>query len=74
LQKEDFLTLAHKYVQNKCSLSEKEAVETFFLKQIEKEQNITVLLLNEEKRKAILQKINTEINKPKKKFGLYILE
>ena len=68
MQKEDFITLAHKYVQNKCSLSEKEAVETFFLRQTEREQNTIILSLNEEKRNTILQKIKTEINKPKKKI------
>ena len=68
MQKEDFITLAQKYAQNKCSLSEKEAVEIFFLKQTEKEQNTIILSLTEEKRNAILHKINTEINKPKGKL------
>jgi ferric-dicitrate binding protein FerR (iron transport regulator) len=68
LQKENFIALSHKYVQNKCSLSEKEAVEIFFLRQKERQQNIIILSLNEEKRNTILQKIKTEINKPKKKI------
>lgn len=68
MQKEDFITLAQKYAQNKCSLSEKEAVETFFLQQTEKEQNTIILSLTEEKRNAILHKINSEINKPKGKL------
>lgn len=68
LQKEDFIALAQKYAQNNCSLSEKEAVETFFLKQMEKEQNTIILSLNEEKRNSILLKINTKINKPKAKL------
>ncbi|MFV8336045.1 FecR family protein [Flavobacterium sp. RSP29] len=68
MQKEDFITLAQKYAQNKCSLSEKEAVENFFLQQTEKEQNTIILSLTEEKRNAILHKINSEINKPKGKL------
>lgn len=68
LQKEDFIALAQKYAQKNCSLSEKEAVETFFLKQMEKEKNTTILSLNEEKRNSILHKINTKINKPKAKL------
>lgn len=68
MQKEDFLALAQKYAQNKCTLSEKEAVETFFFKQTEKEQNIIILSLTQEKRNAILHKINTTINKPKGKL------
>jgi ferric-dicitrate binding protein FerR (iron transport regulator) len=68
LQKEDFIALAQKYGQNKCSLSEKEAVETFFLKQTEKEQNTIIPSLTEEKRNAILYKINAKINKPKGKL------
>jgi ferric-dicitrate binding protein FerR (iron transport regulator) len=68
LQKEDFIALALKYAQNKCSLSEKEAVESFFLKRANEEQNIVILSLTEEKRNVILAKINTEINKPKEKL------
>ncbi|QIH40253.1 DUF4974 domain-containing protein [Flavobacterium sp. Sr18] len=68
MQKEDFIALAQKYAHNKCSPSEKEAVETFFLKQMEKEQNSVILSLTEEKRNAILRKINTEINTPKGKL------
>ncbi|MDI6034796.1 FecR domain-containing protein [Flavobacterium sp. LB2P84] len=68
MQKEDFIALAQKYAQNKCSLSEKEAVETFFLKQTEKEQNTMILSLTKEKRNAIMHKINTTIYKPKGKL------
>ena len=68
MQKEDFIALAQKYAQSKCSLSEKEAVENFFLKQIEKEQNTIILSLTEEKGNAILHKVNTKINKPKGKL------
>jgi len=68
LQKEDFITLAQKYAQNKCSLSEKEAVESFFEKQTEKEQNTIMLSLTKDKRNAILHKIKAEINKPKAKL------
>jgi len=68
LQKEDFITLAQKYAQNKCSLSEKEAVESFFEKQTEKEQNTIILSLTNDKRNAILHKIKAEINKPKAKL------
>ena len=67
MQKEDFIALAQKYAQNKCSLSEKEAVESFFEKQTEKEQNIIILSLTNEKRNAILHKINARIIKPKGK-------
>lgn len=68
MQKEDFITLAQKYAQNKCSLSEKEAVESFFEKQTEKEQNTIILSLTNDKRNAILHKIKAEINKPKAKL------
>jgi len=64
LQKEDFIPLAQKYAQNKCSLSEKEVVEIFFQKRIEDEENSTILF-TEEKRKAILDCINAKISKPK---------
>lgn len=67
MQKEDFIPLAHKYVQNKCSLSEKEVVEIFFQKRIEDEENSTILF-TEEKRKAILDRINAKISKPKREF------
>ena len=67
MQKEDFIALAQKYAQYKCSLSEKEAVESFFEKQTEKEQNIIILSLTNEKRNAILHKINARIIKPKGK-------
>lgn len=67
MQKEDFIALAQKYAQNKCSLSEKEAVESFFEKQTEKEQNIIILSLTNEKRNAILHQINARIIKPKGK-------
>jgi transmembrane sensor len=66
LQKEDFIILAQKYAQNKCSISEKEAVESFFQKQTEKEQNTIIHSLTEEKRDAILHKIKGKINKPKR--------
>ncbi|MBC7747457.1 MAG: FecR domain-containing protein [Methylotenera sp.] len=64
MQKEDFIPLAQKYAQNKCSLSEKEVVEIFFQKRIEDEENISILF-TEEKRKAILDLINAKISKPK---------
>lgn len=64
MQKEDFIPLAQKYAQNKCSLSEKEVVEIFFQKRIEDEENSTILF-TEEKRKAILDCINAKISKPK---------
>ena len=68
MQKEDFIALAQKYAQKKCSLSEKDAVETFFQKQTEKEQNTIISSLTEEKRNAILHKINVKISKPKAKL------
>ncbi|MBG6062994.1 ferric-dicitrate binding protein FerR (iron transport regulator) [Flavobacterium sp. CG_9.1] len=64
MQKEDFISFAQKYAQNKCSLSEKEAVEIFFQKRIEEEENTTILF-SEEKRKVILDRINAKISKPK---------
>lgn len=64
MQKEDFILLAQKYAQNKCSLSEKEVVEIFFQKRIEEEENSTILF-TEEKRKAILDRINAKISKPR---------
>lgn len=68
MQKEEFIKLALKYAKNKCSLSEREVVETFYLKQTEREQNTIIFSMTEEKRKAILQKIDLEINKPKEKL------
>jgi transmembrane sensor len=67
LQKEDFIPLAQKFAQNKCSLSEKEVVEIFFQKRIEEEENSTILF-TEEKRKAILNRINAKISKPKREL------
>ncbi|MEZ7514099.1 FecR family protein [Flavobacterium frigidarium] len=67
MQKEEFIQLAKKYAQNKCSWGEQEAVEEFFKKLQDSDQDIPYVF-TEEKRDLLLKKISSKIGKPKKRL------
>lgn len=71
MQKDEFIQLAKKYAQNKCSWAERRVVEEFFKKLQDKDQVIPYNF-SEEKRNFLLKKINSKIDKPKNRlFHLY---
>ncbi|MBE0393868.1 FecR family protein [Flavobacterium sp. PL002] len=67
MQKEEFIQLAKKYAQNKCSRGEKRVVEEFFKKLQDSDQDIPYVF-TEEKRDLLLKKISSKIGKPKKRI------
>lgn len=67
MQKDEFIQLAKKYAQNKCSWGEQRVVEEFFKKLQDSNQDIPYVF-TEEKRNVLLKKINFKISKPKKRL------
>jgi ferric-dicitrate binding protein FerR (iron transport regulator) len=68
VQKDEFIQLAEKFTQNKCSWEEKRAVEEFFKKLQDNGQGIPYNL-PEEKRTLLLKRINSKIAKPKNRLS-----
>jgi len=68
VQKVEFIQLAEKFTQNKCSWEEKRAVEEFFKKLQDNGQGIPYNL-PEEKRTLLLKRINSKIAKPKNRLS-----
>jgi transmembrane sensor len=66
VQKDEFIQLAKKYAQNKCSWGEQQAVEEFF-KKLQDNGQVVPYTFTEEKRNFLLKKINSKIGKPKKR-------
>jgi len=67
VQKDEFIQLAKKYAQNKCSWGEQQAVEEFF-KKLQDNGQVIPYTFTEEKRNFLLKKINSKIGKPKKRI------
>ena len=67
MQKDEFIQLAKKYAQNKCSWGEQQAVEEFF-KKLHDNGQVIPYTFTEEKRNFLLKKINSKIGKPKKRI------
>lgn len=67
MQKDEFIQLAKKYAQNKCSWGEQQAVEEFF-KKLQDNGQVIPYTFTEEKRNFLLKKINSKIGKPKKRI------
>jgi ferric-dicitrate binding protein FerR (iron transport regulator) len=67
VQKDEFIKLAKKYSQNKCSWGEKRAVEEFF-KKLQDNGQVIPFNFTEEKRDFLLKRINSKIGKPKNRL------
>lgn len=67
MQKDDFIQLAKKYTQNKCSWGEQRTVEEFF-KKLHDNGEVIPYTFTEEKRDLLLKKISSKIGKPKKRL------
>jgi ferric-dicitrate binding protein FerR (iron transport regulator) len=67
VQKDDFIQLAKKYTQNKCSWGEQRTVEEFF-KKLHDNGEVIPYTFTEEKRDLLLKKISSKIGKPKKRL------
>ncbi len=71
MQKDEFILLAKKYAQNKCSLEEERAVEEIFRK-LQDSGQVIPYDFTEEKRNFLLKRIHSKIDKPKNSlFHLY---
>lgn len=71
MQKDEFLQLAKKYGQNKCSWGEQQVVEEFF-KKLQDNGQVLPFNFTEEKKEFLLKRINSKIDKPKNRlFHLY---
>jgi ferric-dicitrate binding protein FerR (iron transport regulator) len=67
VQKDEFIQLAKKYAQNKCSWGEKRAVEEFF-KKLQDNSQVIPYNFTEVKRDFLLKRIKSKIGKPKNKL------
>ena len=67
MQKDEFIQLAKKYAQNKCSWGEKRTLEEFF-KKLQDNGQVIAYNFSEEKRGFLLKRINSKIDKPKNRL------
>jgi len=67
VQKNEFIQLAEKYAQNKCSWGEKRAVEEFF-KKLQDNGQVIPYNFTKVKRDFLLKRIHSKIDKPKNRL------